>query len=181
MTPAELTLFQMTESELTPSERLQRCGWCELHVPPHWELVSFCEAMHSRWAGRVAELLAELEPRWFDGSGRPGTVAAYIASKTLKSEGAGIYVRAAHPSKCRWEPYEVTGPRFYASVIGEAWRQHDSGGAEGVHSASPVRPVPRAPESTLKLLWPEVADRAGPWVTELGWTVVPPHSDPQVR
>ena len=29
------------------------------------------------------------------------------------------------------------------------------------------------------MLWPALKDREAPWITELGWTVVPPNSDPQ--
>ena len=185
--------------------------------------------MHARWGARIVALLEAERPRWFancgeaeaeaggdggggdgDGGGgggdggveeRPGAAAARVASAALAAEGAGIVVSAAHPCKSRWEPWEVTGPRFYASIIEAALRPMPAGltagrpactGALGGHGAAPLvehsggggiaegGALPPPPPQLRALLWvASEADAAAPRLTELGWTMVPPHSDPQ--
>ena len=209
--------------------RLAQRGWCPLDGPPVWAPVAFCEAMHARWGARIVALLEAERPRWFancgeaeaeaggdggggdgDGGGgggdggveeRPGAAAARVASAALAAEGAGIVVSAAHPCKSRWEPWEVTGPRFYASIIEAALRPMPAGltagrpactGALGGHGAAPLvehsggggiaegGALPPPPPQLRALLWAaSEADAAAPRLTELGWTLVPPHSDPQ--
>ena len=39
--------------------------------------------------------------------------------------------------------------------------------------------APPPPSELMDLLWPEAIDREAPWITELGWTCVPPDQDPQ--
>ena len=214
------------DDRATAAAQLQQRGWCALRSPPAWAPVAFCEAMHARWGARVVALLEAERPRWFisrgeaeaeaeaggGGSGgggggggverRPGAAAARAASLALAAEGAGIAVSAAHPCKSRWEPWEATGPRFYASIIeaalqpvptgltaglpvptevldgdGVAPLVERSGGGGGITEGGALPPPPR---QLRALLWVESeADAAAPRLTELGWTLVPPHSDPQ--
>ena len=182
--------------------------------PPVWAPVAFCEAMHARWGARIVALLEAERPRWFANCGeaeaeaggdggeeRPGAAAARVASAALAAEGAGIVVSAAHPCKSRWEPWEVTGPRFYASIIEAALRPMPAvlttgrpacTGALGGHGSAPLvehscgsgiaegGALPPPPQQLRALLWAaSEADAAAPRLTELGWTLVPPHSDPQ--
>jgi hypothetical protein len=158
------------------AELLQRAGCVELPAPPRsWRPVEFCEEMHRAWRDRCIELLSEHRAQWLEDGRRLGTLAAERASAALKAEGAGLHIYAAHPSRAVWEPWEDSGPRFYVSII-RAALQVESGccSAAACHEAAP--PPPRELE---ELLWPHAEDRAGPRITELGWTLVPPHSDPQ--
>ena len=158
----------------TATTQLHQRGWCALPAPPRgWAPIDFCERMHAEWGGRVVELLEAGRKCWHDGPGRPGTIAANAASAALKPQ--GIRVSAVHPSVAQWEPWEVSGPRFYVSIV-EAARDPRSGCCDGGEDGSRA---PRLPLSTEALLWPEPHDRVAPWLTELGWTLVPPHSDPQ--
>ena len=138
--------------------------------------------MHAAWNKRCVELLDGLRSRWFEGCDegcdegvRVGAVAARVANELLDEELSGgthgIWISATHASvdETSWE---FTGPRFYASVITAALRPHTGCcGEDGT--------APRAPEALEALLWPIAADAEAPWVTELGWTIVPPCSDPQ--
>ena len=210
------------DSVANAAAQLQQRGWCALRGPPAWAPVAFCEEMHARWGARVVALLEAERPRWFVNGGeaeaeagggggsagdggeerRPGAAAARVASAALAAEGAGIAVSAAHPCKSRWEPWEATGPRFYASIIeaalqpvptgltaglpvptevldgdGVAPLVERSGGGGGITEGGALPPPPR---QLRALLWVESeADAAAPRLTELGWTLVPPHSDPQ--
>ena len=182
-------------------------------------IVALLEAERPRWFDNCGEAEAEAgcDDGGCDGGGdgggddgggggggdggveeRPGAAAARVASAALAAEGAGIAVSAAHPCKSRWEPWEVTGPRFYASIIEAALRPVPTGLATGVlartdgatpsvaHSGGGSGSIaeggalPPPPPQLRALLWPESeADAAAPRLTELGWTAVPPHSDPQ--
>ena len=56
---------------------------------PDWELLAFCEMMHTRWHKRCAELLDGLRARWFEGcdeGARVGAVAARVATELLDEE-----------------------------------------------------------------------------------------------
>ena len=212
------------DSVANAAVQLQQRGWCALRGPPAWAPVAFCEEMHARWGARVVALLEAERPRWFVNGGeaeaeagggggsagdggeerRPGAAAARVASAALAAEGAGIAVSAAHPCKSRWEPWEATGPRFYASIIEAALRPVPTGltttgllGPTEVRNGNGATPsvahsgggggsiaeggaLPPPPPQLRALLWPESeADAAAPRLTELGWTAVPPHSDPQ--
>ncbi|CAJ1433092.1 unnamed protein product, partial [Effrenium voratum] len=68
-----------------------------------------------------------------------------------------VYVSAVHPSVN--DQCEETGPRFYVSIIEAAIRRG---------------PAPRLPPALEELVWPRLKDRREPWITELGWTLVPP-------
>ena len=154
---------------------LHELGYLELPKVPEWELVAFCESMHARWSKRCIELLDGLRSRWFEGceeGERTGAVAARVATEVLEEELSGIWISATHAS-VHDTSWEFTGPRFYASIITAARRPHTGCcGADGTAA-------PRAPEQLEALLWPAPADAEAPWVTELGWTIVPPCSDPQ--
>ena len=210
------------DSVANAAVQLQQRGWCALRGPPAWAPVAFCEEMHARWGARVVALLEAERPRWFVNGGeaeaeagggggsagdggeerRPGAAAARVASAALAAEGAGIAVSAAHPCRSRWEPWEATGPRFYASIIEAALRPVPTGltttgllGPTEVRNGNGATPsvahsgggsiaeggaLPPPPPQLRALLWPESeADAAAPRLTELGWTAVPPHSDPQ--
>jgi len=220
---------ELSHDVATAAAQLQQRGWCALSGPPAWAPVAFCEAMHARWGARVVALLEAERPRWFvnggeaeaeaeaggggggDGGGggggdggkerRPGAATARAASAALAAEGAGIAVSAAHPCKSRWEPWEATGPRFYASIIEAALRPVPTGLTRGLPAPTEVLSgdgaaplvahsggggiagggaLPPPPPQLRALLWAgSEADAAAPRLTELGWTVVPPHSDPQ--
>ena len=59
------------------------------------------------------------------------------------------------------------GPRFYVSIIEAGLKLHSDGKAG------------RPPTALMDILWPHKSDRHAPWITELGWTCVPPNSDMQ--
>ena len=165
---------------------LHNRGSTALHeVPTDWCVVEFCNAQHAEWCDRIVGLLEEVRDRWgeSDASGRVGTVAAELVSRRLLAEhGCGIWITATHPSvdAATWE---VSGPRFYASIIDSArGRSRARAGAPpAVRNGICDRrgKAPRPPRSLARLLWPMRSDGEAPWITELGWTIVPPHSPPQ--
>ena len=68
---------------------LHDLGYLELTKVPDWELLAFCERMHTRWHKRCAELLDGLRARWFEGcdeGARVGAVAARVATELLDEE-----------------------------------------------------------------------------------------------
>ena len=139
-----------------------------------WALVAFVDRMHALWADEISNRLESMRPRWFDGVGdgsssRPGEVVAAEVSRQLRPH--GIIVTATHPSAQQTSPWELTGPRFYASLV-EAAR-----GPEGCCTDGHA---PRPPAELIALLWSTREDASRPWVSELGWTHVPPASHPQL-
>eukprot|EP00937_MAST-01D_sp_MAST-1D-sp2_P001332 g1332.t1 len=170
--------------------------------------------MHTRWSKRAEEILDSLRDRWHErdqwsvhGGDRPGTVAAELATAALQREGAQVFVSAVHPS-VHDETWDVTGPRFYVSIVAATMRDRRCTGADGL--------APPPPPSLAQLLWPaesctsacpadtRAAKRARPnpspsagpnlrpksgsaepaqvyraRVTEIGWTLMPVGSDPQ--
>ena len=132
-----------------------------------WSVMAFTEMMHAKWNRTICEQLEALRPRWFEGVDeakfRPGAWVADELSNLLAPH--GIYISATHPSIEDESPWEASGPRFYASLI-EAYRER-------------VSFVPAPPPRLASLVWSVPGDMAAPWVTEIGWTIVPPHSDPQ--
>ena len=86
---------------------LHDLGYLELTKVPDWELLAFCEMMHTRWHKRCAELLDGLRARWFEGcdeGARVGAVAARVATELLDEElfeaggTHGIWISATHGS-----------------------------------------------------------------------------------
>ncbi|CAJ1336818.1 unnamed protein product [Effrenium voratum] len=138
--------------------KLHEDGCLELHGWPHWEVFSMVEGYHRRLSAQVVSLLEAKKP-WKDEDQRPGTAAAWEVSREMEG---GVYVSAVHPSVN--DQCEETGPRFYVSIIEAAIRRG---------------PAPRLPPALEELVWPRLKDRREPWITELGWTLVPPGSDPQ--
>lgn len=119
------------------------------------------EQYYWQFHSRVASLLEETRASWVDdGEERPGTAAAWEVSQKLEEE--GLYVSAVHPSADEEDNW--TGPRFYISIVPSAIQ----GG-----------PAPRPPKEVEELLWPRPRDRLQPWITELGWTMVPEGSNEQ--
>lgn len=64
------------------------------------------------------------------------------------------------------------GPRWYASIIEAAW-------TPGTGCTEEDGRLPPVPGNLSALLWPFDCDEAAPWLSELGWTICPPHSAPQ--
>jgi len=168
----------------------QRCklherGWVELPEGiPNWELSRYTERLYRRHGERILRLLEEQHADWMQGDSgdtapgahRPGGLAARRVTEQLN--GIGIYVYAAHPSqgddaeeeeKVDDEECTYSGPRWYVSCMEAIMRRYD---------ARRLAPLP--PASLQDLLWPSAEDRSRPWLTEVGWTIVPQCSDPQV-
>jgi len=94
-------------------------------------------------------------------------LVARIVTEELK--GSGLFMYAAHPSQAEdVEDHTYSGPRWYVTCT-EALLAH--------FRLREIVPVP--PGSLQELLWPCDEDRNAPWLTELGWTLVPENSDPQ--
>ena len=72
------------------------------------------------------------------------------------------------------DTWKTTGPRWYASCIDAARRKTKDPGCIDDSGR-----LPRPPSELERLLWPDPTDAEAPWITELGWTIVPPGSDPQ--
>jgi hypothetical protein len=150
------------------TETLHSNGWLELPTLPGWEVFDLVESFYFQYHDRILNLLERERPRWFEDveeyDVRPGSVVARELSRHLEPK--GIYVSAVHPSTSEDETrgYPVTGPRFYVSVMEAAMRRG---------------PAPHPPHEFASLLWPKEEDRHKPWLTELGWTMVPPDSDAQ--
>ena len=138
-----------------------------------WPVMSFIEEMHDLWNDAIIEHLDELRDRWFEGVEerglRPGAVVAREVSSLLKPH--GIYISATHPSTQEECPWDVSGPRFYASLIKAA--RSPSGCCVRGHA-------PRPPAALSELVWSNADDATSPRITEVGWTLVPPRSDPQM-
>ena len=138
-----------------------------------WPVMSFVEEMHELWSESIIEQLEALRDRWFEDVDeygvRPGAAVARDVSRLLKPH--GIYISATHPSTAESEPWEISGPRFYASLIGAA--RSPSGCCTRGYA-------PRPPRALEDIVWGVEDDSARPHVTELGWTLVPPQSDPQM-
>ena len=137
---------------------------------PDWELLAFCEMMHTRWHKRCAELLDGLRARWFEGcdeGARVGAVAARVATELLDEElfeaggTHGIWISATHGSVDE-KSWEFTGPRFYASVITAALRPHTGCcGEDGAAAALTLTLTPTLtpaltlnPKPNLNQAWP---------------------------
>ena len=121
------------------------------------------DAHGARVVATVAEALARAarEEGGRPSDARPGARAAELATQQLIDFGVAIY---AGPCSVRdLPPHAEEGPRFYVSVAAAA-RRRLAGGC-----------VPRAPRRLARALrW----RRAG-FVRGLGWTLVPPRSEPQ--
>ena len=159
---------------------LHDLGYLELTKVPDWELLAFCEMMHTSWHKRCAELLDGLRARWFEGcdeGARVGAVAARVATELLDEElfeaggTHGIWISATHGSVDE-KSWEFTGPRFYASVITAALRPHTGCcGEDGAAAA-------RAPEGLTALLWPAAvhpSPHPAPTASTAPTAPTPPH------
>jgi hypothetical protein len=180
----------MTPDAVRASRRsINELGWAPLDRVPEWGVVELVERAHRLHAATIIELLeARLAPMEEDSDhmfgGRPGREVARQVTDDLKERGIdGINVTATHPSmdEATWSD---TGARFYVSIVeGILYNSlHESIVAGGVGTV----PLPPCPPTLADILWPFEEDRhnVGPAegsarVTELGWTCVPPGSDPQ--
>eukprot|EP00929_Paragymnodinium_shiwhaense_P027312 TRINITY_DN16057_c0_g1_i1.p1 TRINITY_DN16057_c0_g1~~TRINITY_DN16057_c0_g1_i1.p1 ORF type:complete len:448 (-),score=58.01 TRINITY_DN16057_c0_g1_i1:143-1486(-) len=160
------------------TRQLQWDGWVGLpDGRPQWAVCDFAERLHKRYHERITTLLDSWRADWMkgdDGGDAPGAdrVGGLVAKwVTEELEGTGIYVYAAHSSQSdHEEDADVhSGPRWYVTIMEAAmWRYGDSA----------VAPPP--PLELQELMWPDAEDRRQPWLTELGWTIVPAGSDPQI-
>ena len=159
------------------AELLHKRGWVELPaVNREWDAVRFVEAHHRKLCTHVEELLSEKRHLWYDADkdgdeyvARPGTTVARMVTAQLALEfpKLKVWVSVTHPS-VEWsesQTWENTGPRFYVSVLPTAM-------AIGVATAPP--------EQLRHVLWPGAAGAHNCWVTEMGWTLVPPRSSAQM-
>ena len=156
------------------TSNLHRDGWHALRSRPDWSVLAFCEAQHDQWCQRAIDVLQSLSHTWDDSeypNQRPGEVTAVEANRILHGEGAKVWISTTHPSVEQFYPYAITGPRWYCSIIQAA----RSGGGCCLDSGD----APRPPYDLQQLLWPEATDGSRPWITELGWTLVPGGSHPQ--
>lgn len=147
---------------------LHERGWLELGKLPEWNVFDMVEAYYAKYHDRILNLLERERPRWFEDveedDVRPGFVVARELSRRFESK--GIFITAVHPSVSEDKSlgYPVTGPRFYVSVMLAAMRRG---------------PAPPPPKDVARILWPYQPDRRKPWITEVGWTMVPPLSNAQ--
>lgn len=159
-------------------EQLQWDGFAQLdNGMPEWELCRFVERLHKRYYAQITKILEESRDDWNmgdDSNGlpngeRPGSLVAQKINEAFK--GAGIFVYAAHPSQEdeAEDTYDYSGPRWYVSVMEAVMKRFE---AKGV--------VPHPPEELRVVVWPRVEDRIQPWLTEIGWTIVPEDSASQV-
>lgn len=145
-------------------------GCSTLDARPHWCVLEFCEQQHKRWQAVTIEVLLSLQHTWYDGNERPGEVTASYANEILHARGARVWISTTHPSVESEAPYDITGPRWYCSIISAALDK-DGCCMDGK--------APRPPSELQRLLWPDASEGAQPWITELGWTLVPGGSDAQ--
>jgi len=150
-------------------------GCTGLAAVPEWPPLDFAEVQYRTWHAKIVEHLEACRHLWegtpSDPDVRPGERAAEHVSALLASERAGIWVSATHPSHDEASG-ESSGPRWYASLI-EAASTPSSGCVDEQGRLPPV------PPQLAELLWPSDGDEAAPWLSELGWTICPPHSKPQ--
>lgn len=156
--------------------QLHADGWLELGKLPDWDVFVMVEAYFAKYHDRIRKLIERERPRWFENVEerrfRPGAVVAAELSKRLMPK--GIHISAVHPSVSDESSIRipsdhgnyigVSGPRFYVSIMAAAMRRG---------------PAPRPPKDAAAILWPNRKDRERPWITEVGWTMVPPSSDAQ--
>jgi len=160
-------------------------GWTRLPdqwIPKlrNWEPGLFVERLYRRYHKRIIAILEKHRDDWLEpdddeegrkgpGADRPGGLVARLATEGM--HGTGVFVYAAHPSQSddSEEKYDYSGPRWYVTVT-EALLKH--------YRYTKVAPPP--PEELQSLLWPNADDQNRPWLTELGWTIVPEDSHPQV-
>ena len=163
--------MSFSESERHARE-LHEAGFTGLKSVPDWPPLAFAEAQHGQWSATVIRLLSEAN--WcVSTDGRPGDAAAEYANNALRGLGANIWVSTTHPSAPdMWEADEYGGPRWYVSIIEAAWQQRSG-------CCDEEGRLPPLPPTLVDVLWPNETDGGKPWLTELGWTVVPPHSSPQ--
>lgn len=156
------------EEKVSPQTQLQADGWLELGKLPDWDVFDMVEGYYAKYNDRVQFLLERERPRWFEDveerDVRPGYVVARELSRRFEEK--GIFISAVHPSVADDEAkdYPSTGPRFYVSVMPAAMKRG---------------PAPPLPKDAACLLWPDEEDRIKPYITEVGWTMVPPDSDAQ--
>ena len=156
-------------------DTLHSHGWKALSGRPQWSVLDFCEAQLARWFSTAVDVLEELKHTWDERhhrDDRPGEVTAAAANEILKGKGARVWISTTHPSVEQEFPWQVTGPRWYCSLITSALDPEEGCCADGR--------APRPPEDLESLLWPESSDAKLPWITELGFTLVPGGSDPQI-
>merc|ERR1719215_182235 len=141
-----------------------------------WELRGFVERLHRRYNTRMIRMLEDLRTEWMEaddqdsmpGSSRPGAKAARYVNEELK--GSGVFLYAAHPSQSDdADDYQYAGPRWYVTCSEAVMKHYRKRG---------VAPPP--PGIAQDILWPLAEDRRRPWLTEVGWTLVPENSEPQV-
>ena len=154
-------------------------GWTPLaNGMPDWELRRVVERLHSRYHRRIVRALEARRAQWLEGDPdgqegahayRPGALVARHVNSRLR--GTGLFVYAAHPSQAddAEDDWEYAGPRWYVTCMEAVLRRYKARG---------VAPPP--PTELQEVLWPRAPDRTRPWLTEMGWTVVPEGSPPQV-
>ena len=165
------------QSELArgSDDTLHSRGWKALDGRPQWSVLEFCEAQHDQWFAVAVEVLEQLKHTWYEyerHDDRPGEVTAVAANKILRARGSRLWISTTHPSVEEDFPWQVTGPRWYCSLITSALD------ADGGCCVDGLAPPP--PEDLQRLLWPDGSDATRPWITELGFTLVPGGSDPQM-
>lgn len=142
-------------------------------MPWAWELVGFVEEMHAKYHKEVETRLESLRDQWAQGGcydSRLGSAAAERVTEEMEAVGVAVYSPPASEDEA--EPWECTGPRFYVSVTGAAWKRWPNG-------------APAPAEEWAKTLWPHDSDGTlvdGAWpnlIRGLGWALAPPRSDPQ--
>jgi hypothetical protein len=158
---------------------LQRRGWSPLPTAllADWACFRYAEQLQAQWHDVIVEKLQSRTAQW--GSGwRPGGDVAAEVSAELQAQGAGIMVSATHPATdgC------ASSPRWYASIIEAAWSGLCDAGATVPTACGTLRPsAPRPSRELADVMWggDGAAEGARAWITELGWTIVPPGSAPQ--
>eukprot|EP00929_Paragymnodinium_shiwhaense_P005737 TRINITY_DN10803_c0_g1_i1.p1 TRINITY_DN10803_c0_g1~~TRINITY_DN10803_c0_g1_i1.p1 ORF type:complete len:816 (-),score=122.60 TRINITY_DN10803_c0_g1_i1:50-2497(-) len=167
-----------TQSKDDAISQLHWDGWVALPKGrPAWDVCDFAERHYKRYHQRIVDMLAAWKKDWWladkdgdaPGANRVGGLVARWATQEL--EGTGVFVYAAHPSQADDEEDEdnLSGPRWYVTIMEAAMQKF---GPRGV--------APPPPAELQDLMWPRKEDRRRPWLTELGWTICPAGSDPQI-
>jgi len=136
---------------------------------PKWELIDFVEECYDRFADIIIQELEGLRDVWAPCPGSRERYGAFAAAKaTERLSEFGIAVYSPSDSQAQEFPYESTGPRWYISLTPLALRLYGAKGA------------PSPPAELWELLCGHEADVASDLRARgLGWTLVPPGSDPQ--
>lgn len=145
-------------------EKLHERGARGLPEAPQCALVDFVDAAYDAHGAAVRAAVDEAVRDIGLGDGRRlGVAAAKAATEALRIPGLAVYAGPSSVSQAA--PFALSGARFYVSLTESARARF--------HNRAPPPPA-----DVASLLFGD-AGAAGAAVRGLGWTLVPPRSDPQ--